>query len=119
MTAATSDAERAASPTKLMSPRTARILTAVLLPGAIALTFALWMRGRAEEQAALRTLPDTERRALFERTLATLRTTCPEASRPSGLDDFCTEQARLIVQFEECDQGCRALADAASRKPSR
>jgi hypothetical protein len=102
-----------------MSQRTARVLSAVLLMVALAVVFAIWMRARDEEQAAIRALPEPERRALFERTLTTLNTTCRRASRPTGLDDFCAEQARFILQFDACDLSCQRLASGASRRPMR
>jgi len=51
-----------------------------------------------------------ERLALYDRTLRTLVSQCNGAKRPSGLEDFCREQAELVLQFPDCDAACRALA---------
>ena len=56
----------------------------------------------------VRSLPDPERRALYQRTLETLKTTCANASGPT-LREYCREQAEFMKNFPECDDACRAL----------
>jgi hypothetical protein len=53
-------------------------------------------------------LPELDRRALYTRTLENLAKAC--ASPPEGLRDYCEGQARLAVEFAECDGKCQALA---------
>lgn len=79
--------------------------------------FALsWWRYTTERDA-IAGLPDVERRAFYERTLQTLRTTCSTGT--SGLAEHCAEQADRIVQFPECDEPCRKLAQSYSKRPTR
>lgn len=63
-------------------------------------------------------MPTAERRALYERTLETLRTSCERAPGPK-FTDYCREQADLIRRFPECDSACQELAAHFLPKPSR
>lgn len=63
---------------------------------------------RRESQAVERLSP-RERKALFDRTLFSLRTLCEEAD--DALRELCFQQARLILHFPECDGDCERLAD--------
>lgn len=63
-------------------------------------------------------LPASERRALYERTLETLHTTCGLA-RGAEVASFCREQASFITHFPECDSACRELAARFTSRPSR
>jgi hypothetical protein len=78
------------------------------------LCWVFWPRG-AEE---IRDLPPPERAALVERTLETLRTTCARFTGPD-LTEYCSDQAELIVDLEECGPDCRAIADRFTAKPTR
>jgi hypothetical protein len=53
-------------------------------------------------------LPEGERRALYQRTLETLRSTCANTSG-STLKDYCREQAEFISAFPDCVDACRSL----------
>jgi cytochrome b pre-mRNA-processing protein 3 len=64
-----------------------------------------WHHRRA--QAELQSMPTVERAALYERTLSTLRTTCPHADGVQ-LHDYCQEQAIFVSRFPECDAQCQA-----------
>lgn len=86
----------------------------LLLLGAIALT-GLWLRARRKQ--AIAELPLPQRRALYQRTLETLRTTCRQEG--DVLLEHCREQAAFILQFPECDEACHALADRFAPRPSR
>jgi hypothetical protein len=70
-------------------------------------TFLLVWCGGAERRA-IRDLPAVERRALFERTLQNLRAVC--APPVDAMHDYCSEQARLALEFPECDRTCETLA---------
>ncbi len=78
----------------------------LLAVAAIAVVILLWPR--EAEKHALRDLPQTERKALFERTLRNLTSVCPGASE--ALLDFCDKQAHLLLDLPECDGVCRAAA---------
>lgn len=74
---------------------------------AAAIAVVVFMQTRLDRE--LSDLPPSERRALFERTLETLRTTCGQARGPE-VSDYCREQADFITHFPECDGACRELA---------
>lgn len=100
--------------------RAGRKVLAVLAAGALfALVLALWTARERREQAAVMSLPAFERRALYERTLHTLESTCETVTHRDGLADLCGEQAEFILQFPECDAACAALAQQHRRIPSR
>ncbi|HEX7508336.1 MAG TPA: hypothetical protein VF550_16290 [Polyangia bacterium] len=54
-------------------------------------------------------MPQPERQALYARTLQNLRSVCSPPS--DALHDFCRDQARLALEFSECDRACQQLAD--------
>ena len=99
-------------------PRSRRVVG--LLAGVATAVAAgtLWYASETAEGGAISQLPAAERKALFQRTLRTLSTTCAPSTKPSGLDPFCHEQAEFIVQFPECDDACRAAANP-HRGPAR
>lgn len=72
--------------------------------------FAVWISSGAARREVLARLPEPERRALYERTLHALTSTCQATPRSSGLEDFCREQAQFVLRFPECDASCRALS---------
>lgn len=94
------------------------------LGGALALVAAIagvtfmfmFMQTRLDRE--LSELPPSERRALYERTLETLRTTCSQARGPE-LADYCRQQADFVKRFPECDSECRELAARFAPRPSR
>ncbi len=75
--------------------------------------------GGTAERRAIEELPEQERRALYERTLKTLTSSCEPETRPRGLDGYCNDQATFIVSFPECDASCQALASRLRRGPTR
>ena len=98
---------------------TMRRVAAIVATLAIAVAAgALWYASETAELGAISRLPAAERRALYQRTLRTLETSCAPTTKPSGLDQFCHEQAEFIVQFPECDQACLAVANP-HRGPTR
>lgn len=99
--------------------RSRRIAIFVAIAAAVVAVLALWRADRGEERQAIEQLSGQERRALYERTLNTLRTSCDPKTLPQGLDDFCREQAEFVVQFPECDDVCRSLAKPHQRKPTK
>lgn len=100
------------------SSRTSKSLRglALLVGVATAGLIAQYLHGRTNRE--LRDLPEADRRALYQRTLETLRTTCEHASG-SQLTDYCRSQADFIERFPECDSECRELARRFHPQPTR
>jgi hypothetical protein len=94
------------------------IWAAGLTLGALVLAGLWWWGGRSEREAIFKLAPD-ERRALYERTLQNLKSTCQSERRPSGLDDYCHRQADFILKFPECDRTCESLARRQMNEPTR
>jgi len=86
-------------------------LVVVLSAGLIA-----WHHRRA--QVELQSMPTVERAALYERTLSTLRTTCPRADG-AQLRDYCQQQALFVSRFPECDNQCQATCKAFLPRATR
>lgn len=78
-----------------------------------------WGRTRSAQDRALRNLPEPERRALYGRTIDTLRTVCARDEGRDGLSEFCAEQAKVVLGLPECDAGCRDLASRYFRGATR
>jgi hypothetical protein len=115
---AESSGSRLESESKGLASRRIAILVTTLL--SVALVFLLlFFRGGRGESTAIRELAAMERRALYERTLQTLLTSCEPEKRPSGLDAFCDKQAVFILQFPECHADCQALANSRRTPPAR
>ena len=72
-----------------------------------AIFLLVWSEG--SERRAIRDMPETERQALYSRTMQNLKSVCSPAD--DAMRDFCREQARLVMEFRECDQVCLELAD--------
>lgn len=87
------------------------ISAAALIVATIALTM-----GRASRE--IESLPTSERQALYQRTLETLRTSCMQATGPT-VTEYCREQAAFILRFPECDRECQTLAGRFAHQPSR
>jgi hypothetical protein len=77
---------------------------------------SLWQRER--DASSVRAMPEGERKALYERTMETLRTVC-SGEHASAVPDLCREQAELVVSFPECDDACREIARRHWPKPTR
>jgi hypothetical protein len=81
------------------------------------LSAAVWIWWSGQNNVAR--LPAPERGAFYERTRGTLTALCDPSKGLMGLDDYCREQAELILQFPECDAACRALAEQQRFLPLR
>ena len=78
----------------------------------------LWIWSQQSEKRAIQALPDVERAALYQRTLEDLQSVCV-TSHASDLDEHCARQGRFILQFPECDEACRELAQRQLGMPTR
>jgi len=94
-----------------------RVLLAFGLVIALMIAF-MRMADCGRERRAVRGLPEPERRALFERTLENLRSTCARDGK-NGLEAYCREQAELVIDFPECDTACESLAEPYRSLPTR
>jgi hypothetical protein len=106
-------------PAEPASRRSQKYLAVFAASGLASAVLALWFSTGAAERDALVRLPEPQRRALYERTRHTLESTCDGASRPSGLEDFCREQAEFARKFPECDAACQARSQRYLAAPSR
>jgi hypothetical protein len=85
-----------------------RLVKRAAILALVAGTIFLLVWSGGAERRAIQDMSAVERRALFERTLQNLRMVC---SPPvDAMRDYCTEQARLALEFQECDRDCEALA---------
>lgn len=80
-----------------------------------AIGLAVFLQTRLDRE--LSELPVPERRAIYERTLETLRTTCTQA-RGLEVAEYCRRQADFIKRFPECESDCRDLAARFAPQPS-
>lgn len=92
-------------------------VAAFIVAGLIMAVVLIW--SQTAEQRAIRHLPASERKALYERTLSTLRSPCSSSQRSNGLADFCRDQARFVLEFPECDTPCNVLAKQYLNAPSK
>jgi hypothetical protein len=81
-----------------------------------AVALAVLMHTRLDRE--LSDLSEPERRALYERTRETLRSSCVQAQGPE-VTEYCRQQADFIKHFPECDRECRDLAARFAPRPSR
>lgn len=79
----------------------------VALAAVLAFAAAVWWQGRLDRE--LRSMPELERRELYDRTLGVLRGPCLEASADT-LAEACADKATFLRHFPECQHECRALA---------
>ncbi|MFO0589495.1 MAG: hypothetical protein U0441_18300 [Polyangiaceae bacterium] len=93
-----------------------RKIGAPILAVVALLTTWIWYAGCLDREIS--DLPEGERQALYQRTLATLRQTCSESPGPA-MTDYCREQAELIQHFPECDEDCHLLARRFLHVPAR
>lgn len=75
---------------------------------ALVAAFLLWGWSAGAERRAVQSMPESERKGLFVRTVENLRTVC--ADPPEAMRDFCGKQAELALGFAECDRSCQVLA---------
>jgi hypothetical protein len=78
----------------------------VLLGITAAILLLMWSEG--SERRAIRDMPPSERQALLSRTLENLKSVCAEPE--DAMRGFCGDQARLVLEFPECDDACQSLA---------
>ena len=87
------------------APGWAAWITIIVALGGVLL---LWVWSEGSEGRAIRALPPGERQALYTRTVQNLGSVC---SLPDDdMRDFCGDQARLALEFPECDHACQELA---------
>lgn len=105
----------AVTPRRPMRKRAAYVALALFFVGAE----VLWVvHDRSTTEDALTAVPDVERRALYERTMETLRTTCAEPIAPD-LVEFCHEQADIAAALPECDATCESHVARLVPRPTR
>ncbi len=92
-----------------------RWLAGGLVVVALAAFAILQQSGREHE---VRNMPASERGALYQRTLETLKTTCANTTG-STLKEYCRNQAEFIELFPECDDACRAWVLQLTSSPAR
>jgi hypothetical protein len=95
------------------NPLPLAIIAAVV--AAILLCIGPWPWGARKELMAL---SSEERASLYQRTLATVRTTCVHANG-SELREFCREQGRLLSLFPECDTQCKLDCQQLRPRPTK
>jgi cytochrome b pre-mRNA-processing protein 3 len=84
-----------------------------LLPARLALAvlpialMIVWMWLAGGQRRAIEELPPAERLAAYRSSLAAFEALCAQPS--AGLEATCTERARLLIYFPECDTRCRQL----------
>lgn len=93
-----------------------RMLLAWLL-ASLLLALAVWTWWARGDD--VRRLPAEHRRALYAHTVETLRMFCAPSDQRSPIDDYCSRQAALVLQFPECDAACRALAEPHRPRATR
>lgn len=98
--------------------RRARVWGLGLLAGLVIILAVVLVRAGGEEERALRRLPPAERAALYHRTMDTLTSVCA-GERRDELRDLCSDQARLVLLFPECDASCQTTAREQLRTPTR
>ena len=71
-----------------------------------AIVLLVWSEGA--ERRAIRGMHQPERQQLYARTLQNLESVC--APPDNAMRNFCAGQARLALEFPECDRICQKLA---------
>jgi len=83
-------------------------LRPMVLAAFVLAAVAIWIWSQGAERRGFRGLPADERKAVYLRTLENLQTVC--ASPDLALEEYCREQARVLLAFPECDASCREIA---------
>lgn len=79
-----------------------------LLVLSVVVGLLLWWWSEGAEERAIRELPEPARRALFLRTIENVKSVC---RAPEGaMQEFCRDQAHMLLEFPECDETCQSLA---------
>ena len=84
--------------------------------GVLWVSSTFWSHQHAKKE--LMELPPEERMSLYERTLATVRTTCAH-SIGSELRDFCQAQASFLSGFPECNSECQRECENFRPRPTK
>jgi hypothetical protein len=100
------------------APRPPRWLLAAGTALAAAALVSAWWWSNTAEGRALRALPAAERRALYQRTIDTLREAC-EPAPPRSLRTLCRETAQRVLELPECGAACRDVARRMLATPIR
>jgi phosphate/sulfate permease len=86
---------------------------------AIAIAFLVAMRRPTAEQRALSRMAPDERRAVYERAMENLKVLCGRGPRTDALERECTTQIEFLLQFPECDDACRSIAQMHQPLPKK
>jgi hypothetical protein len=97
----------------------ARLLVGFAVAGALAVAVVRQRQAGQEERQAIATMPDAERRALYEQVLRSAELLCARARTNDALLDRCTDSATFLLTFPECDDGCRQLSRIHHRGATR
>ncbi len=84
----------------------------------VALFILLWLLQSTHDRRVLLELPEAERKALYDRSMETLRTVCLPPLQ-GALIEFCKDQAELVSKLPECDGECQHLLQMHSTVPTR
>jgi hypothetical protein len=82
----------------------------------VLLGYVAWTGG--EQRRLVGRLSVTERRTVFENTLATYRTICAD-SLGERFQRYCDTQHDFLALFPECDTACGRLIAKMERGPTR
>jgi hypothetical protein len=93
-------------PTVQEQPR--RILAWATVVAALAAAIALWAWSQGAQGRAIRALAEPERKVLFSHVVDDLRNVC--VGKEGAMHDYCADQARMALEFPECDRLCKELA---------
>ncbi len=85
-----------------------RALTSILVALGVLGGVAFWIWSQGAERRAIHDLPPDARKAVYARTLENVRSVCKTPDL--ALEEYCREQAALLLEFPECDDPCRELA---------
>jgi hypothetical protein len=94
-------------------PPSAPERTGWLVPSIVALGIAipivlLSVSPWSAERRAIRSLPDSQRLAILDRTIGEIRLSCA-GDRPDALRNHCRELATFASRFDECRGECATL----------
>ena len=79
---------------------------------------SLWHWQSERDAADLLRLPESERAALYQQAMATLRGVCLRERRAT-LADYCAHEADLVLRLPECDLACQHFVRFHYSKPTR
>lgn len=93
-----------------------RSIVSVTLAGLLCVGAIVWHHERAKSE--LMAMPAGERQSLYDRTLATLRTTCARADGEQ-LRGYCQQEAEFVSRFPECDASCQSTCQQYLPRPTK